>query len=135
LVHTLREKKKLVWSVSTANYGHEGPGVFSVFAECGSAKRKPLRREVEHIFDALRKRPLPPKELSRAKNIIQNSWLQGFETYHQQASILGLYALDNQLSRLDSYLPRIAALQSHDLQKIAARYLHGESLSSAVITA
>src|SRR5206468_3336922 len=105
----LREKKKIVWSVNTANYGHEGPGLFCVFAECSPVRKKQVRPAAERIMRSLRQRPLAREELSRAKNMIQNAWLQSFETYHQQASSLGLYALDDQLNRLENYLPRILA--------------------------
>ncbi len=133
LVQTLREKKKIVWSVSTDNYGHEGPGIFSVFAECSPSKQKLLRPEVERLFGSLRRRPIQRDELSRAKNMIHNAWLQSFETYHQQAASLGLYALDDQLERLENYLPRILALEVGDLADTAERYLQTLPLSSAVI--
>jgi zinc protease len=134
LVHTLREKKKIVWSVSTANYGHEGPGIFSVFAECSPSRRKQLRPEIERVFESLRRRAPERKELSRAKNIIHNAWLQSFETYHQQATNIGLYALDGQLNRLETYLPRIAGVTASDLSQAAERYLAAGALSSAVIS-
>jgi len=133
LVQALREKKKLVWSVSAANYGHDGPGIFSIFAECPFPKRRPLRPAVERLVNALR-RPAR-SELARAKNMIRNAWLQGFESYHQQASTLGLYALDGQLDRLKAYLPRISALGPDELAEVAERYLHARPLSSAVIEA
>ena len=98
----MREKKKLVWSVSAANYGHEGPGLFAVFAESTPAKFKRLRSEVEQVFESLRRRPVPHEEVSRAKRMIESAWLQGFETYHQQASTIGIYALDGQLDRLET---------------------------------
>jgi predicted Zn-dependent peptidase len=119
--------------VGTANYGHDGPGIFSIFAECAPAKRRFLRAEVERLFAALR-RPTR-EEMTRAKNLIHNAWLQGFETYHQQASTLGLYALDDHLHRLKSYLPKISALTPGHLADAARRYLHALPLSSAVIEA
>jgi zinc protease len=134
LVQSLREKKKLVWSVSAANYGHEGPGLFSVFAECSPARRKQLKPEVEQIFRALR-RGISGDEVARAKNLMESGWLQSYETYHQQASTLGLYALDNQLDRLNNYLPKLLSLTPRALAQVAERYLHTHPLSTAVVAA
>ncbi len=133
LVQILREKKRLVWSIGTAHYGHEGPGIFSVFAECTPANRRRLRFEVEKLFNQLKKPTA--QELTRAKNMIHNAWLQGFESYHQQAATLGVYALDNQLDRLKSYLPRVAAFTPAQLAVVAERYLHTLPLSTAVVEA
>jgi zinc protease len=135
LVQTLREQQKLVWSVSAVNYGHEGPGIFSVFAECTPARRAQVRPAIEKIFSSLRRSPLTKEEVTRAKNMIQNAWLQGFETYHQQATNLGLYALDEQLDRLENYLPRILAITPSQLNQIADKYLGRLPLSTAVIEA
>jgi len=38
--------------------------------------------------------PAFARRITRAKNLIHTGWLQSFETYHQQASTVGLYALD-----------------------------------------
>jgi zinc protease len=135
LVRTLREEKKIVWSVSAANYGQEGPGVFSIFAECNAAKRSRVRASIEQILQSLKRRKPDRQELSRAKNLIQNAWLQSFETYHQQASTLGLYALDDQLERLEKYLPRILALTPAQMGVVFDRYLSPNTLSTAVIKA
>lgn len=133
LVQDLREKKRLVWSVGTAHYGHEGPGIFSVFAECTPQKRRSLHREIELLFKKLHQPSVA--ELTRAKNMIHSAWLQGFESYHQQASTLGVYALDNQLERLKTYLPQIAAMTAKQLSVIVERYLHTLPLSTAVVEA
>jgi zinc protease len=134
LVQTLREKKKLVWSISTGNYGHEGPGLFCIFTECSPAKSRQVRPELERLIAALRRNPLSRDELTRAKNMIQNAWLQSFETYHHQASTLGLYAIDQQLDRLDAYLPRILSFTPSDLRDVADRYLNAFPLSSAQVS-
>ena len=132
LVQTLREKKKMVWSISAANYGHEGPGLFSVFAECKPSQQSRVRSEVERQFNALRRSPVPHEELARAKNMITTSWMQNFETTHQQASAIGLYALDGQLERLETYLPKIMSLTPAHLENTAEHYLR-MPLSSAVV--
>ena len=134
LVRILREEKKLVWSVDAANLTQEGPGLFAVFCECRAENLRALKRELGRIFIELRRFPPGAQELTRAKNILQTAWLQGFETYHNQAATLGGFALENQLPRLRSYLPRLRALSRSDVSRVIGRYF-GLSLACAVIQA
>ncbi len=132
LVHTLREDKKLVWSVGASNITQEGPGIFAVFAECDPKKRPAVRPAVRSILDGLKKRPPVQEEIHRAKNLIQTSWLQGYETFHHQAAILGSYAIEGHLTRLKNYLPKILSLKARDLVPVIHRYF-SQDLCSAVV--
>ena len=131
-MHTLREEKKLVWSVGASNLTQEGRGIFAVFAECDAKKRPVVGPAVRSILEGLRKRPPTREEIRRAQNLIQTSWLQGYETFHNQASTIGSYALEGHLHRLKNYLPRILALGMPDLAKVIDRYF-SQNLCSAVV--
>ncbi len=132
LVHTLREEKELVWSVGSSNITQEGPGIFAVFAESDRKKSPKVSQGVHDVLKSLIKRPPTQEEIQRAKNLVQTSWLQGYETFHNQASVVGAYALDDQLDRLTAYLPRLLSLNAKDLQAVIHRYF-GQELSSAVV--
>lgn len=134
LVHHVREQQKLVWSISAANLTQEGPGIFAVFAECDAKKRASAVRAIREQWMRLRRMPPTASEITRAKNILQTAWLQGFETYHNQASTLGHFALEHQLDRLKDYLPRILALTRSDLTRVIHRYA-SLPLASAIIEA
>jgi predicted Zn-dependent peptidase len=135
LVHTLREKKKIVWSVTTGNYSHEGPGLFCIFAECRPDRRSQLRRELDRILGSRNRKSFSDEEVTRAQNLLHHAWLQSFETYHQQAACIGLYAMDNQLPRLNQYLQRIFSVTVRQLERAAAHYLDRLPLSTAIVHA
>ncbi len=132
LVHTLREEKKLVWSIGSSNITQEGPGIFAIFAECDAKNRPKIGPAVQTLLRELKKHPPTSEEIRRAKNLIQTAWLQGYETFHNQASTLGSYALENQLERLQHYLPKILSLDRQDLTRVIADYFSQE-LCSAVV--
>ncbi len=79
LIHTLREEKKLVWSVGASNITQEGQGLFAIFAECDIKKRPLIAPAVRAILQDLKKHPPTSEEISRAnKNVsCRPSWLQG----------------------------------------------------------
>ena len=132
LVHTLREEKKLVWSVGASNITQEGQGLFAIFAECDVKNRSHIAPAVRAVLDGLKKHPPTVEEVSRAKNLIQTSWLQGYETFHNQAATLGAYALDHHVDRLKRYLPNILSLTSRDLKRVISTYFF-QGLSGAVV--
>jgi zinc protease len=132
LVHTLREEKKLVWSVGTSNITQEGPGIFAIFAECDPKKEPATGPAVRGILKGLMQRFPSSEEIRRAKNLIQTSWLQGYETFHSQASILGAYTLEGHLERLQNYLPKILAIDSKNLAPVIDRYF-SQALSGSVV--
>lgn len=134
LVHTLREEKKLVWSVSAANLTHEGPGIFGIFAECDPRKRGAFTSALEQLLRRLRSHPPTAQEIERAKNVMQTSWLQSLESLHSQAATVGLFAMENHLDRLHQYLPRLLALNSRQIHAAVDRYFN-LPLASAVIEA
>jgi zinc protease len=132
LVHTLREEKELVWSIGASNITQESPGIFAIFTEADTKKSPAVGPAVRAVLQGLQKRPPTAEEIQRAKNLIQTSWLQGYETFHNQASTLGAYALENHLKRLENYLPKILGLKAKDLSTIIDNYFSQE-LCSAVV--
>ena len=132
LVHTLREEKELVWSVGATNITQESPGIFAVFTEADAKKGPAVGPAVRAVLQSLKKHPPTPEEIQRAKNLIQTSWLQGYETFHSQASALGSYALEGHLERLRYYLPKILALQPRHLEHVIDRYFSQEMCSAVV---
>ncbi len=132
LVNTLREEKKLVWTVGASNFTQEGPGIFAVFTECDAKNRPTVGPAVGAIIHGLKKRPPTSEEVQRAKNLIQTSWLQGYETFHNQAATLGSYALEENLERLEKYLPKILSLGTRELAPVIGRYF-SQDLCSAVV--
>lgn len=133
LVSSLREKKRLVWSISAANMTHQGPGLFAIFAEADSKKSRKLPPALNHLLKNLLEQPPTSSELERVKNMIHTSWLQGYETYHSQASTLGLFAIDDHLDRLKRYLPKLLGLTRRHLSEVIETYFHPLALAAAVI--
>jgi zinc protease len=132
LVDALREKRKLVWSVGASNMTQEGPGIFAVFAEFDVKHRRKVAPAVRNVLRGLLRHPPTSQEIRRAKNLMQTSWLQGYETFHNQAATLGAYALENHLDRLRGYLPKILSLERRDIVRVIQTYFAGE-LSGAVV--
>jgi zinc protease len=135
LVESLREQKKLVWSVSAANITHEGPGVFGVFIDCDQKKREKGVEAAQKELMRFRRNPPTRDEVQRSKHLLQTAWLQSYETFHSQASTVGSFALDHHLDRLERYLPRLMAVTTKELKAVVDQYLQAAHFSTAVVEA
>ena len=134
LIREFREAKKLAWSISASNLTHEGPGLFGVFAECEFKKLPSLAPALQRLWKRLLRTPPSDADLSRAKHLLQTGWLQGYESYHNQAATIGSFALENHLDRLRRYLPRLLSVTRRDIHRALRRYFR-KPMASAVVTA
>lgn len=132
LIHQIREEQKLVWSIGASNITQEGPGIFAVFAEFDAPKAPRVAAAVQDVLRELKRNPPTAVEVRRAKNLVQTSWLQGYETFHNQAATIGAYALENHLARLKHYLPKTLALTTRDLKRVIDDYFTA-GLAAAVV--
>ena len=121
-----------MWSVGASNITQECQGLFAIFAECDVRNRPRLEPAIRAILKGLKRHPPTDEEIRRAKNLMQTSWLQGYETFHNQASTLGAYELDHHLVRLKRYLPKILSLKREDLSRVINTYF-SQALCGAIV--
>lgn len=134
LYRRLREEKPLVWSVSAMNVTQEGTGLFVIWAECDKNKTVPVEEEIGKLLSEMessQRSAFQQNELQRAITMFESAWVMDFETFHNQAAVLGRYAIQNELERLAEYLPRIRAVTREDLARLHHAYLRQTPFSTA----
>lgn len=132
LVRALREDDPIVWSVSVNHYAQETGGLFTVFMDVDPSRREHAEAALARQWTRLHRDPPSRAELQRACNLIQTSWLQGLDTFHHRASVVGAYALDGQLPRLTRYLTKIQSLTPRDLARVIRTHLQGAGVRGVV---
>ena len=90
--------------------------------------------DVEHRFFAeiarLRREPVHPTELEKAKRQLEVSLLNGLRTNHALASRIARdYATFGRIRPLSELLDAIQAVTAEDVQRVAAEYLVDEAMS------
>jgi len=122
---SLVREKRLVLS---ADAGHpllsRDPSLFFISADVLPGKEvaeveKALNQEVER----LQKEPVGEKELEKAKNQLEASFIYGQDSLFNQAVLLAQHEISLDWRAIDNYLPSIRKVSAEDIQRVAKRYL------------
>ena len=125
LHQSLVREKRLVFSAD-ADYSllSRDPSLFYLAANPLPGKdvaeiEKALDQEVER----LRKEPVGERELEKAKNQLEASFVFAQDSLFYQAMLLARYEISSGWRALDDYLPSIRKVSPEDIQRVAKRYL------------
>lgn len=77
-------------------------------------------------FERLKREPITPGELDRAKNQFYSEWVNGLQTANQLASVLGESDAVSGIGYLQTLVARIQAVTLADVQRAAETYLRRE---------
>lgn len=123
LYQKLREDRQLVLSIACDYIPFSQHGMFALFGEAFPDKAEAALAAISEEFQNLRKDPIRPAELERARARIKSEWLQGSETPHGRASTLGsLHAL-GAIDVIETYLKRIDDITADELMDVAFRHV------------
>ena len=116
------------------DYTSLDPGLFTVYAQplpgkSADAAEAALRRELERV----RHEPPTPRELEKAKNGIEASFVFAQDSLFYQAMLLGMYEVAGDWRRIDDYLPAVRAVTGADVLRVARTYLRPENRTTAVL--
>lgn len=116
------------------DYTSIDPGLFTLYAQPlpgrGAAD---VERALAGEIDRLRDEPPSPRELEKAKNGIESSFVFAQDSLFYQGMLLGEYELSGGWRRLDEYLPAVRAVTPADLQRVARAYLTPVNRTTAVL--
>ncbi|MDX2170696.1 MAG: pitrilysin family protein [Deltaproteobacteria bacterium] len=116
------------------DYTSIDPGLFTVYAQPLPGKsaadaEAALLRELERV----RRQPPTARELEKAKNGIEASFVFAQDSLFYQAMLLGTYEVAGDWRRIDDYLPAVRAVTAADVQRVAQTYLRPENRTTAVL--
>jgi len=132
LYKNLREEKELVWGIGTSFLTQKGTGLFIISAQAEKDKIDQAADETYAELTKLQKNGITDKELTRAKTLIESSWLFSNETYSGQAHTLGYAATIKDIKYAREYLRNISAVKKEDIKYVVDTYFQGKKLNLIV---
>ena len=110
------------------------PGLFTVYAQplpgrTAAQSEAALERELER----LRREPPSARELEKAKNGIESSFVFAQDSLFYQGMLLGEYEAAGGWRRIDEYLPGVRAVTAEDVRRVAQAYLAPTNRTTAVL--
>jgi zinc protease len=118
-------EKRLAHGVD-ADYGGLSidPTIFSVTAQVMPEKEpEEVERAIDRLLVQIKSEPVSNRELEKAKNQVEASFIFGQDSAFGQAMRIGRYESCAQWRLLDSYLDGIRKVTAADILRVAKKYL------------
>ena len=113
---------------------HKNPFLFFLSATAAPDKSiEEVRKALYEEVDRIKKEPPTGRELQRAKNQIETSFIMGEDSIFFQAEILGTYEMIGDWHYKDEYLKGIRAVTSDDVMGVARRYLVDDNMTMGIL--
>ncbi len=129
LYRSLVQEKQLALAVDADNplLSHD-PSLFTISAQPASEKNvveveKAINEEIEH----LRKEPVTPDELQKAKNQLEASFVFNQASFFYQGMLLAQHEIALNWRVVDDYIPAIRKVTSEDVRQAVNLYLKADN--------
>ena len=125
LYHDLVYQKRLARSVD-ANYSSVSmdPGSFSITAQLMPGKEPPeVEREIDTLVDKIKSELISERDLQKAKNQVESSFIFAQDSIFGQAMKIGSYEANGGWRQMDQYIDGIRRVTREDIQRVAREYL------------
>jgi predicted Zn-dependent peptidase len=136
LMMEVREKHGLAYAVGSmmqTSY-YTNPGIWLAYSQTRADKTAEAISLIIDVIGGLRDAPVPEEELQRTKDSLINSFVFGFESSAQiafQQMMLAYRGYDPDF--LETYTDNIAKVTAEDVQTVAQKYLHPDSLTIVTV--
>ena len=121
-------EKGLATEVSAGDPDMKDPFLMEITATVAAGHTQvQVEQAIESELDALTTNPVSADELKKTINQVKASFVYRDDSVTSQASDLGFYASILDYRYLDTYLDRISALTTEDVQRVAAQYFTREN--------
>ena len=120
----VREKRLALSADADQSLVSRDPSLFTLSAEVLPGKEvaeveKALNQEIER----LQREPVGEKELEKAKNQLEASFIFGQDSIFNQAMLLARHEIALSWKTIDDYPPSIRKVTPEDIQRVAKKYL------------
>ncbi len=135
LYHDLVYQKRLARGVD-ANYSSVSmdPGGFSVSAQLMPGKEPPeVEREIDSLLDKIKSELISERELQKAKNQIESSFILAQDSIFGQAMKIGYYEANGGWRQMDQYIEGIRRVTREDIRRVAKEYLDRDRRTVGVL--
>jgi zinc protease len=135
LYRSLVVEKQLAFSVDADNpLLSKDPELFYVSADLLPGKEvadaeKALDDEIERV----RKTAVTEKELKKAKNQLEASFIYAQDSLFYQAMLLAQHEIASGWKKIDDYLPSIGRVTAGDIMRVADRYLNKDNRTVGIL--
>ncbi len=125
----LRDRQGLVSQIKTGTMIERDPGLLVVEAVLPAEGFEAVEEALWNELERLSAEGVPERELQRAKNQAESSYVMAQETVEGQGRKLGYYEMTGDYRLAEQYVMRLTRVSGDQVQEAARRYLNRENAS------
>jgi zinc protease len=127
--------KQLAFNVDADNpLLSKDPSLFYLSADLQPGKRvADVEKALDEEIERLQKEPVGEKELEKAKNQIEASFIYGQDSLFYQAMLLAEYEIAGSWRAIDDYLPSIRKVTREDILRVAKQYFKRDNRTVGIL--
>ncbi len=135
LQSSLVERKALALGADASyDQSSQDPSLFTLSMRLAPGKRvQDAERALYQEVELLKRKRVSPKELNRAKNLVESSFVYGQDSLFYRAMQLGEYASLGNWALIHKFIPGIRAVSAADLQRVAKTYLGEDNRTVGIL--
>jgi len=135
LYHDLVLEAKVALDVNTGHpFLSHDPGLFMVSVEPLPGKEVgEIEKALDKQLERLQTEPVMERELEKAKNQLEASFIFGRDSLFRQGLLLASYEITSDWRRIEDYLPSIRKVTAEDIKRVASRYLIPDNRTVGVL--
>jgi zinc protease len=129
LHQTLREKKSLVTSIGASVFLEKDPGLLVVDALLDPSKMEEAHKAVFIEIERTKQDGITERELQKAKNLVEASYVFAQETVEGQGKKLGYYEIMGDFTLAERYVQMLYQISAQDVLDAARKFLRDDNCS------
>jgi predicted Zn-dependent peptidase len=134
LFQTIREERGMVYSIYSDLSPYRDTGTLCVFAGTSVGKGLDVVKLILAEFTKLKETPLPPEELTRAKDQLKGNMLMGLESSNSRMANLARQEMYfHQFFSVDEVISRMEAVDALAVQQMAQRLLDPQRIAVTLL--
>lgn len=128
------EKKVALNSGADYNGFHRAPFLFTFGANAAPAKNvEEIEKAIYEEIEKIKKEPPSERELQKAKNQIESSFIFAQDATYTKAYYSGMFEMLGDWRLMDGYLEGIRKVSPRDLQAVAKKYLYESNRTVGIL--
>jgi zinc protease len=130
----VREKRLVLGADADHSLISRDPSLFTLSAELLPGKDwAEVEKALNHEVERLQREPVGERELEKAKNQLEASFVFGQDSLFYQAMLLAQHEIALNWGAIDDYIPFIRKVTPEDIQRVTKRYLTPDNRTVGVL--
>jgi zinc protease len=130
----VREKRLVLGADADQSLISRDPSLFTLSAELLPGKDwAEVEKALNHEVERLQREPVGERELEKAKNQLEASFVFGQDSLFYQAMLLAQHEIALNWGAIDDYIPFIRKVTPEDIQRVTKRYLTPDNRTVGVL--